>query len=190
MIALAGHLCSARLQRSFHLTSFHKIEPGQPRVRGLPWLAIGGIAMSTQRLGVAAVMISLYVCHPAMGQAPNVANFPLKDGLVAFVMPSQNIECTFIPRRTAIYIPRGGGPELICDRRDPSYVRVIIGPSGAAERIDNSGERPCCGADNILQYGQTWIGGPFTCRSYLQRLSCRHKNGHGFSMNAKMIVVR
>jgi len=139
-------------------------------------------------LAASAVVAALAV-HAAQAQSANVAEFPEKDGLVDFVMPSMNMECTYVAHQTAIYMPRGGGPELSCDRRDPSYVRVVLGPKGAAERTDNPGEQPCCGADNIFQYGQTWIGGPFTCQSAETGLTCRHKNGHGFSMSKSKITV-
>ena len=45
-------------------------------------------------------------------------------GQVEFVMPSGNIGCIYTPQGgTDIYEPRGGGPELSCDRVFP--LRVI-----------------------------------------------------------------
>jgi hypothetical protein len=140
-------------------------------------------------LPLSAALICFVACHPTIAQTPNVATFPMKEGMIEFVMPSMNIECTFIPKQSAIYMPRDGGPELSCDRRDPTYVRVVLGPTGPAERTDNPGEQPCCGVENTFQYGQTWVGGPFTCQSAATGLSCRHQNGHGFSMSKAEIKV-
>jgi hypothetical protein len=145
--------------------------------------------MTGRALAATAALICFLASDGAGAQSPNVANFPLKDGMVIFVMPSKNIECTFVPNQTAVYMPRGGGPELTCDRRDPTYVRIVIGPTKPAERTDNPGEQSCCGVDNLFQYGQTWTGGPFTCQSAQSGLVCRHKNGHGFSLSQKHIEV-
>jgi hypothetical protein len=143
----------------------------------------------TRHIAISAALIGLIGGHSVLAQTSNVATFPMKSGMVEFVMPSMNMECTFVPTQTAIYLPRGGGPELSCDRRDPTYVRVVIGPSGPAERINNPGEQPCCGVENIFQYGQSWSGGPFTCQSAATGLTCRHTNGHGFSMSKARIEV-
>ena len=141
------------------------------------------------RLNALAATIGFAISYCVPTQAANIATFPIKDGLIGFVIPSMNMECTFVAYGTAIYMPQGGGPELTCDRRDPSYVRVVIGPAGPAKRIDNPGEQPCCGAENILQYGQAWVGGPFTCQSASTGITCMHKNGHGFSMSKAKISV-
>jgi hypothetical protein len=148
-----------------------------------------GIGMTKRAFAATAASICLLACQSAGAQAPKVADFPLKNGMVIFMMPSKNIECTFVPKQTAIYMPPGGGPELTCDRRDPTYVRIVLGPAKAAERTDNPGEQPCCGGDNTLEYGQTWTGGPFTCQSTPTGLVCRHQNGHGFSVSQKRIEV-
>jgi hypothetical protein len=137
-----------------------------------------------------SAVAAIFGADAAIAQAPGVADFPMKNDMIEFVMPSMNMECTFVPHQTAIYLPRGGGPELSCDRRDPSYVRVVIGPTGPAERTNNPGEQPCCGVENIFQYGQSWTGGPFTCQSAATGITCKHKNGHGFSMSTKKITVR
>jgi hypothetical protein len=136
-----------------------------------------------------AVLFVVLAGPPVVAQGANVVSFPMKNGMVEFVMPSKNMECTFVPKQTAVYMPIGGGPELTCDRRDPTYVRVVLGPTKAAERTDNPGEQPCCGAENILEYGRTWVGGPFTCKSAASGLTCRHTNGHGFFMSQKRIEV-
>jgi hypothetical protein len=51
---------------------------------------------------------------PARAQAPEAISFPAdKNGQITFVMPSQNVECTYTPAGgTPIYKPLDGGPEL------------------------------------------------------------------------------
>jgi hypothetical protein len=112
---------------------------------------------------ILAALFSLAGGAPLHAQTD--VSFPEMNGIVDFSMPSSNIGCSYIARPTATYMPRGGGPELSCDRREPSYVNVDLGPTGPAQRTDNPGEESCCGAGNTLQYGQTWNGGPFTCQS-------------------------
>jgi len=80
--------------------------------------------------------------------------------IVDFSMPSSNIGCSYIA-----HICRGRGPELSCDRREPSYVYVDLGRTGPAQPTDNLSEQSSCGVGNTLQYGQTWNGGPFTVQS-------------------------
>ena len=116
--------------------------------------------------------------------------FPEKAGVVQFSTPSQNIECTFIAKATAVYTPKDGAPELTCDRANPKYVRVTIGGAkGDVRRIDNPGEQPCCGAEHILKYGERWTGGPFSCESGEHGLTCKHKNGHWLSMGLKKVTT-
>jgi hypothetical protein len=145
------------------------------------------MTMMTKLLAASATLI--LACQPVSAQTANVATFPMKNDMIEFVMPSENIECTFVPHQTAIYMPPGGGPELSCDRRDPRYVRVVLGPKGPAKRFDNPGEQPCCGVENIFQYGLSWTGGPFTWRSATTGITCSHENGHGFSMSKERIEV-
>jgi len=52
-----------------------------------------------------------------------------------------------------------GGPELSCDRRDPTYIRLVLTPKSNKE-FTNVGDQGCCGAENILTYGKRWVLGP------------------------------
>lgn len=111
-------------------------------------------------------------------------------GASTFVMPSHNVECVYTPAGgTDTYTPEDGGPELQCDRAEPSYVRVILGKHGRAQRIDNPGEQPCCSSDPVLQYGDTWSQGPFTCISADTGLTCTRNDGHGFFVSKAKIKV-
>jgi hypothetical protein len=109
------------------------------------------------------------------------------DGLIEFNMPSGNVGCVYVPEGgTATYEPRDGGPELACDRVEPSYVRVILDSAGRAIRLNNVGDASCCGADNIFKYGQVWQEGPFKCISAASGLTCT-RGAHGFSLSRKSV---
>jgi hypothetical protein len=118
--------------------------------------------------------------------APALADeqtFPADEqGLIEFMMPSQNIGCVFVPEGgTAVYEPRDGGPELACDRVEPRYVSVVLGPEGPAIVIEEPGEAPCCSGP-VLDYGNTWAEGPFRCTSERTGLTCQREDGPGFSI--------
>ena len=74
----------------------------------------------------------------AGAQAPKPAPQPVNfaagtGGQINFVLPSQNIGCTFTPKGgTGVYQPFDGGPELSCDRVAPQYVRVVLTPKNSA----------------------------------------------------------
>ncbi len=128
----------------------------------------------------------------ATADAAPLAQFvPGQTGAVEFSMPGGNVGCTFIKAGgTAVYKPRDGGPELSCDRVKPTYSRIEIGPKGAATVLAKVGDPSCCGATNILQYGQVWRGGPFVCKSETSGLTCTRDDGRGFVIGKRTISVR
>ena len=108
-------------------------------------------------------------------------------GQIEFVMPSGNVGCIYTPAGgTDIYEPAGGGPELSCDRVEPTYVRVILGPTGKAKRHNDVGDASCCGSDNVFDYGEVWKMDGFRCTSATTGLTCK-RGPHGFSMSRKQI---
>lgn len=110
-------------------------------------------------------------------------------GQIEFVMPSGNIGCVYTPKGgTDTYQPVGGGPELSCDRVEPSYVRVILGPKGKAVKITGAGDASCCGSDNVFDYGEVWEMGPFSCSSETSGLSCV-RGAHGFTMSRRKVTA-
>jgi hypothetical protein len=110
-------------------------------------------------------------------------------GQIEFAMPSQNIGCTYTPAGgTTVYHTADGGAELQCDRVEPTYLRVILSSTGQARLIKNVGDASCCGASNVLRYGQSWSGGPFTCRSAAAGLTCQ-RGSSGFSLSRATINV-
>jgi hypothetical protein len=98
---------------------------------------------------------------------------------IEFVLPSGNIGCIHTPKGgVAHYQPAGGGPELLCDRVEPKYIRIILGAVGPARLLGNVGDASCCSAKPVLAYGKTWSEGPFICTASAKGLRCaRGKNG-------------
>ena len=112
---------------------------------------------------------------------------PDEQGQISFAMPSGNIGCVYTPEGgTDVYEPVDGGPELSCDRVEPSYVRVILGPLGKTKRYNDVGDASCCGSDNILDYGDVWKMDGFRCTSEATGLACK-RGKHGFSISRKAI---
>jgi hypothetical protein len=106
------------------------------------------------------------------------------NGQIIFVMPSGNIGCIYTPAGgTDTYEPLDGGPELSCDRIEPSYVNVVLGPNDPAIITEDPGEQSCCGGPNIFKYGNTVHLDGFTCKSSTKGLTCENPDtGYGFSM--------
>jgi hypothetical protein len=108
-------------------------------------------------------------------------------GQIEFTMPSGNVGCVYTPEGgTDAYEPVGGGPELLCDRVAPSYVRVIMGPEGKAKRHTDVGDASCCGSGNVFDYGEVWEMDGFRCISSTSGLRCT-RGSHGFTMSRKAV---
>jgi hypothetical protein len=106
-----------------------------------------------------------------------------ESGQVEFVMPSGNIGCIVTPEGgTEVYEPEDGGPEIMCDRVEPGYVRVVLG-TDAAEELDEVGDPSCCGAEQVLHYGEWASVEGFVCYSRKTGLTCTTEDeAHGFQM--------
>jgi hypothetical protein len=136
-------------------------------------------------VGAASAMLMLI---PAAASAQNAVDFAAgAGGQVTFVMPSNNVECTFTPQGgTATYKPFDGGPELSCDRSEPNYVRVVLTPK-SLKRFDDVGDQGCCGTENPFRYGGHWSKGPFACDSTESGLTCKRNDGRGFVMSRERV---
>lgn len=107
-------------------------------------------------------------------------------GQIEFTMPSGNIGCIYTPAGgTGTYEPVGGGPELSCDRIEPSYLRIILGPTGKAKRYNDVGDASCCSGESF-DYDEVWKFDGYRCTSSEAGLSCK-RGGHGFSMSRKSV---
>ncbi|WP_349435736.1 hypothetical protein [Pararhizobium sp. A13] len=105
-----------------------------------------------------------------------------------FVLPSGNIGCVYTPEGgTEVYRPADGGPELSCDRVAPRYVRATLSRDGAAILVRDVGDQGCCSAGSVLDYGETWTAGPFSCLSTRTGLSCERNDGHSFFLSRRRI---
>ena len=105
------------------------------------------------------------------------------NGQIEFVMPSGNVGCVVTPEGgTDVYQPEDGGPEIMCDRVEPDYVRVVLG-ADAAEELDKVGDPSCCGAEQVLKYGEWASIEGFVCYSKKSGLTCNTEDeSHGFTM--------
>ena len=103
----------------------------------------------------------------------------------AFVLPSRNIACLYMPAT------RGIGPaSLRCDilsglRPEPRR-RCELDWTGIAMRA-RTRAAPQCAGDTVydrrapvLRYGRSWRRGAFSCSSRRAGLTCRNVAGHGF----------
>jgi len=132
------------------------------------------------------VVVFLLLALLAAMTAPALADEqhfkPEANGQITFVMPSNNIDCVYTPKGgTETYTPVGNGPELSCDRMEPTYVNVVLGPKGPAVLTDNPGEQPCCSGSNVFAYGNTAHLEGFVCTSSTAGLTCETPDKrHGF----------
>jgi hypothetical protein len=107
-----------------------------------------------------------------------------------FVLPSGNIGCIYTPEGgTQVYQPADGGPELSCDRIEPRYVRATLSRKGTATMANDVGDPSCCSAGPVLDYGQSWAAGPFSCLSTRTGLSCERNDGHSFFLSRKRLAA-
>lgn len=105
------------------------------------------------------------------------------NGQIEFTVPSGTIGCRYTPEGgTDTYMPEDGGPELICERVEPSYVTVVLSDVDEAQVIEDPAEQSCCGAENIFKYGNTVELEGFECESEETGLACENDEGYGFSM--------
>jgi len=106
-----------------------------------------------------------------------------ESGQIEFSMPSGNIGCIVTPEGgTDVYQPENGGPEILCDRVEPDYVRVLLG-ADVAEELDDVDDPSCCGAEQVLDYGDSATIEGFICTSEMTGLTCTTEDEeHGFKM--------
>jgi hypothetical protein len=141
------------------------------------------------RIFVAALALATLLGAPFVAAKEQVLK-PLKSGQIEFMLPSGNIGCLYTPEGgTSVYEPLGGGPELICDRVEPDYVTVILGPHDEAEAIWDPGEQPCCGGQVFAYDNEIELDG-FICHSETTGLVCQTTDGeHGFLISRAHIVT-
>lgn len=100
-----------------------------------------------------------------------------------FQAPSGNIGCQYVPAGgTETYRTPDGGPQLICDRIEPAYVRFTLSAHGAATLHEHVGDASCCGGD-VMQAGTHWTGGPFVCDMSDAGITCTNADRRGFALS-------
>ena len=127
-----------------------------------------------------ALALAAFVAEPAMAEEQHFKAEP--NGQITWVMPSNNIDCVYTPKGgTETYEPTDGGPEISCDRMEPSYVNMTLGPKGPAVLTKDPGEQPCCSGSNVFAYGNTAHLDGFVCTSSTAGLTCETPDKrHGF----------
>lgn len=94
-----------------------------------------------------------------------------------------NVGCDYVPAGgTDTYTTPDGGPQLLCDRVEPVYVRFTLSAHGAATKIDHVGDASCCSGD-MLTAGAHWTGGPFACDVTQDGIACTNADRRGFSLS-------
>lgn len=94
-----------------------------------------------------------------------------------------NVGCDYVPAGgTDTYTTPDGGPQLLCDRVEPAYVRFTLSAHGAATKIDHVGDASCCSGD-MLTAGAHWTGGPFACEVMQDGVACTNADRRGFSLS-------
>jgi hypothetical protein len=123
---------------------------------------------------VSAVLVACNFATTAAEQRISAAS----GGYTEFMLPSGNIGCIYTPvGGTDVYQPEDGGPELQCDRMEPTYLRAILGASGKGKIHKNVGDASCCSGP-VLRYGNAVTLGPYYCESEQTGLTCyRDNNG-------------
>src|SRR5690242_20200528 len=142
--------------------------------------------------GVAFVLAAaLIACTPGAPTPPSpttavstaASSTAQTDTPVEFQAPSGNLGCDYVPPGgTETYSTPDGGPQLICDRIAPAYVRFTLSAHGAATLIDHVGDAGCCGGDSMA-YGTHWTGGPFACDMTEQGITCTNADRRGFTLS-------
>lgn len=135
---------------------------------------------------LATALIGLFLSPALAADQEMIAE---DDGQIVFATPSGNIGCIYTPEGgTETYQPADGGPEISCDRIEPSYVQISMGPDGEVTRIDDPGEQGCCGADQVFAYGNQTSFPGFICYSETTGLVCETDDSeHGFLVSKAKI---
>lgn len=134
------------------------------------------------------VAVAAVLCAGAAVAQTPVAIPPDPSGAVTFVMPSGNVACIYTPPGgSSVYVPLDGGPELSCDRAEPTYLRFTLARAGPAMVMGDVGDPSCCGGTSVLPYGTSLQLPPFTCTSAQSGLTCRRADGNGFLISKARI---
>lgn len=147
---------------------------------------------------VAAVSVLLACSPPAQGGSPPAQTTAVSTATTSsaaadvpqeFQAPSGNLGCDYVPAGgTETYSTPDGGAELICDRIEPTYVRMDMSAHGPAHLITHVGDAGCCGGDTMA-YGTHWTGGPFTCDLTQAGITCTNADRRGFTLSRSQATV-
>jgi hypothetical protein len=99
-----------------------------------------------------------------------------------FVMPSRNIACIV----QDVSLEGGDGPSkrLYCVRYEPKTIAVILDERGL-ESYPTEGDQPMSSEADVLQYGDNFWNGGFSCDSSPTGLLCSHSEYGAFELSRK-----
>lgn len=139
-------------------------------------------------LTMATMAATLLLSQPLLADEQYIQ--PNDTGQIEFMTPSGNIGCIYTPAGgTDVYEPMNGGPELSCDRVEPQYIRLMIGPTGHAVGYDDVGDPSCCSGVK-LQYNNTIEMGPFLCEVRVVGLACKRTDDNsGFFLSRAKVQL-
>lgn len=106
-----------------------------------------------------------------------------------FMPPSGDINCIYTAKGgTGVYMPLGGGPEVVCDRSaDRVYQRAYLGPKGPAENVRRPGDASGCSVEPLLLEDARLRRGPYSCELTRGEVVCRRDDGHGFAIGGSRV---
>jgi len=146
-------------------------------------------------LATILLAFALSACSPsepastAPPQEQPAAAPPSTSARAEFSAAGGNVGCTYTPAGgTAVYTTHDGRAELFCDRVEPTYVRLSMSEEGAAREVPTD-ERGCC-SGAMLNPGERWRQGPFSCEVGEAGVICSKADGHGFTLTRTQAEVR
>jgi hypothetical protein len=124
------------------------------------------------------------ILMPALAEAKD---FKPANNAIDFDTPGMNICCSLV-EKAGYYPDPGEGPQLSCTRVAPDYWIVHLRPDGTVRLNKDPGEVPGCGygapLGNVLNYGDNWQSGAFSCKMGRDGLICKAK-GKGFKLSRR-----
>ena len=121
------------------------------------------------------LMLALLATPALAGDEPEITDRE-------FVMPSRNIAC--IVQDVSLEGGMGPSKRLYCVRYEPKTIAVILDERGI-ESYPTDGDQPMSSEAEVLQYGDNFWNGGFSCDSSKTGLLCSHSDYGAFELSRK-----
>jgi hypothetical protein len=99
-----------------------------------------------------------------------------------FTTPSRNISC--LVQDVGLEGGSGQSKRLYCVRNLPKTIVVMLDERGI-ETYKTEGDQPFTGDIRVLNYGQNWFNGGFSCDSSKIGIFCSHSDYGAFQLSRK-----